>query len=75
MLPLVWAIVNGKDVVRLNSRAAVNGAQAVIEVMGQHGAPASVIFNRLAELCTGLGEVTADKLKRQAILQEMLTLI
>ena len=75
MLPLVWAIVNGKDVVRLNSRAAEKGAQAVIGVMGQHGARASETFNRIAEICTGLGEVTADRLKRQAILQEMLALI
>jgi hypothetical protein len=75
MLPLVWAIVNGKEVVRLNSRAAEKGAQSVIDVMGQHGARASVIFNRVAEICTGLGEVTADRLKRQAILQEMLSLI
>ena len=75
MLPLVWAIVNGKDVVRLNSRAAERGAQAVIDVMGQHGAPASDIFNRIAGICNGLGEVTADRLKRQAILQEMLALV
>lgn len=75
MLPLVWALVNGKDGVRLNSRAAEKGAQAVINVMGQHGARASETFNRIAEICTGLGEVTADRLKRQAILQEMLALI
>lgn len=75
MLPLVWAIVNGRDVVRLNSRAAERGAQAVIAVMGQHGARANETFNRIAEICTGLGEVTADRLKRQAILQEMLALI
>lgn len=75
MLPLVWAIVNGKDVVRLNSRAAERGAQAVIDVMGQHGARANETFNRIAEICTGLGEVTSDRLKRQAILQEMLALV
>jgi hypothetical protein len=75
MLPLVWAIVNGKEVLRLNSRAAERGAQAVIDVMGQHGARANETFNRIAEICTGLGEVTADRLKRQAILQEMLALV
>lgn len=75
MLPLVWATLNGKDVVRLNSRAAEKGAQAVISVMGQHGIRASETFNRIAEICTGLGEVSADRLKRQAILQEMLALI
>lgn len=75
MLPLVWAIVNGKGAVHLNSHAAAKGAQAVIDVMGQHGSRASHIFNRIAAVCTGLGEVTADRLKRQAILQEMLALV
>lgn len=75
MLPLVWSIVNGKDVVRLNSRAAEKGVQAVIDVMGQHGTRANKTFNRIAEICNGLGEVTTDRLKRQAILQEMLALI
>lgn len=75
MLPLVWAKINGKNFVHLNSRAAEKGAQAVINVMGQHGARASETFNHIAEICTGLGEVSADRLKRQAILQEMLALI
>jgi len=75
MLPLVWAIINGKIPPRLNSRAAEKQAQNVINVMGQHGASANEIFTRVAGICTGLGEVTTDRLKRQAIFQEMMNLV
>lgn len=72
MLPVIWAIVNGNNATQLNSRAVERQAQAVINVMGQHGAAASDIFARVADICNSLGEVTTDRLKRQAILQEML---
>ncbi len=75
MLPVIWAIINGKNPPRLNSRAVEREAQEVIKVMGQHGAAANDIFNRVAGICTGLGEVTSDRLKRQAILQEMMNLV
>lgn len=75
MLPVVWAIVNGRDAPRLNSRQVERQAQAVIDVMAQHGAPANEIFTRVAGICNGLGEVTSDRLKRQAILGEMLALV
>ncbi|CAN7649456.1 AIPR family protein [Pseudorhodoferax sp. LjRoot39] len=75
MLPVVWAMVNGKNTPPLNSRQVERQAQAVIDIMGQHGAPANDIFNRVATICNGLGEVTIDRLKRQAILQEMLAMV
>lgn len=75
MLPVVWAIVNGRNTPRLNSREVERQSQKVIDVMGQHGAPANEIFSRVAEICRSLGEVSADRLKRQAILQEMLALV
>lgn len=77
MLPVVWAIVNGRTrtTPRLNSRAAEREAQAVIDVMGQHGSPANQVFNKVAAICTDLGDVTSDRLKRQAILQEMLAMV
>ena len=75
MLPVVWAIVNGKSAARLNSRAAEREAQAIIDIMGQHGTRANDAFNRVAAICNDLGDVTSDRLKRQAILQEMLALV
>ena len=75
MLPVVWAIVNGKNTPRLNSRAVEREAEAIIKAMGQHGATANEIFSRIAGICNSLGDVTTDRLKRQAILQEMLALL
>lgn len=71
MLPVIWAIVNDKNIPPLNSHQAEKQAQKVIDIMGQHGAPANDIFNRVADICNNLGQVTSDQLKRQAILQEM----
>jgi hypothetical protein len=75
MLPVVWAIVNGRNTPNLNSREAERQSQRVIDIVSQHGTPANDVFNRVAQICGSLGVVTADRLKRQAILQEMLALV
>ncbi|WAC70817.1 AIPR family protein [Roseateles sp. SL47] len=75
MLPVVWAIVNGKNTPKLNSRAAERHAEAIINIMAQHGAPANEVFGRVTEICNSLGEATTDRLKRQNILGEMLALV
>lgn len=71
MLPLARVAVAGKEMYALNSHAAERQAQKVIEVVGKHGHDATALFNRLVGVCQGLGPVTADRLKRQAILAEM----
>lgn len=72
MLPLVRAVLFGNKVVPLNSKEAEKAAQRVIEVMGQHGQSATDVFIKVVGICQGLGEVSADRLKRQLILSEML---
>ncbi|MGH6679924.1 MAG: AIPR family protein, partial [Bradyrhizobium sp.] len=72
MLALVRTIIGGKTQEHLNSRAAEKSAQAIVDVMAQHGSAATDVFNKIVKICQGLGEVTQDRLKRQAILQEML---
>lgn len=73
MMPLVRAIICGLDNQPLNSRAIEKSANQVIARMAQHGAPATDVFMRAVEICRDLGEVTSDRLKRQAILSEMLS--
>ena len=75
MLPLVRAIVFGKDILLLNSNQVEKSAQKIISVMGQHGESATVIFEKISGICHDLGEVSTDRLKRQAILAEMLAAI
>lgn len=75
MLPLVRAIVSGKDDLPLNARQVERVAQDIINLMGQHGQPATDVFNKIVGICQGLGDVSSDRLKRQAILAEMLAAI
>ena len=72
MLALVRAMISGKENPPLSSRRVEKAAADIIAVMAQHGAPASDVFARAVSICQALGEVTADRLKRQAILGEML---
>jgi hypothetical protein len=71
MLPLVRVAVTGKDVHKLNSNAIEKQAQAVIDVVSRHGQGATALFTKLVGICQSVGEVTSDRLKRQAILAEM----
>jgi hypothetical protein len=75
MLPLVRAIVVGSNVPPLNSRQVEQAAQRIIGVMGQHGQPATDVFNKIVGICQGVGEVSSDRLKRQAILTDMLAMV
>lgn len=75
MLPLVRELVSGSsDIQPLNSKKVEQAAQKIIEVMGQHGQPATNVFNKIVGICQSLGEVSSDRLKRQAILAEMLAI-
>jgi len=75
MLPVVRAIICGKDQVNLNSKKALQQADAIIKVMGQHSQKATETYARVVEICQGLGEISPDRLKRQAILAEMLAAV
>lgn len=75
MLALVRAMITSPNSVQLNSRQAEQDAQKIIDVMSQHGAAATDLFGRIVVICQGLGDVTNDRLKRQAILQEMIAAI
>jgi hypothetical protein len=75
MLPLIRAILAGHTVMPFNSKDVERSAQKIIEVMGQHGQPATDVFNKVVAICQGLGEVSADRLKRQLIFTEMLALL
>lgn len=75
MLTLVRAKICGSAAAPLNSRQVRQCAEQIINVMGQHGAPATEMFESVVQICQSLGEVSTDRLKRQAILTEMLELV
>lgn len=72
ILPLVRAIMGQKQVEHLNSRAIEKAATSVVQKMAQHSASTTEIFSKAVEICQSMGTVTPDRLKRQAILAEML---
>ncbi|MFY2941417.1 AIPR family protein [Achromobacter xylosoxidans] len=72
VLTLVRALLGGVGSVPLNSKSASQQAQKIISVMQQHGAEATSVFMRIVSVLHDLGDVSSDRLKRQAILQEML---
>lgn len=73
ILAIVRAIICGKAIDPLNSRKIEAASEKIIKIMGQHGQPATETFTRAVAICQSLGEVTNDRLKRQAILTEMLS--
>lgn len=73
ILAITRALISGKQADALNSRAIERSAAAVIQRMAQHGAPATEVFTRAVDICRNMGTVSADRLKRQAILSEMLS--
>lgn len=75
LLPLVRAVVSSKEIAALNSSKAEAGAQKIIQAMGQHGKPATDVFEKIVGICQSLGEVSSDRLKRQAILTEMIAMV
>ncbi len=72
MLPLVAAIVSGKQVPQLNSREMERYAQDIIDKFSEHNADGTAVFAQAVQIATGLGQITDDRLKRQAVLDEML---
>ena len=75
MLTIVKGIICGVGVKQFNSKLLAADAQKVIDVMAQHGTPATDVFEKVVAICQNLGEVSPDRLKRQSTLGEMLASI
>jgi len=72
ILSLVSAIVSGKNIPPLNSRKTDDYCQKIISTFSSHNDDAIKIFNKAVNLISDLGDVTNDRLKRQAVLDELL---
>jgi AIPR protein len=72
MLPLVRALLCGKTNQKLNARAVEAPANVIVTAMAQHGEQAIEVFNKAVSIIRSLGEISDDRLKRQAIFGEML---
>lgn len=72
MLPVIKSLICGKGIGQLNSKQVAQSAQKIVDAMAQHSSETTEYFTRFVAICQDLDEVTFDRLKRQAILGEML---
>lgn len=70
MLPLIRLAIAGKDMPALNSRKIEAYCQRIIDVLSKHQSAVSP-FAKVVSAVEGLGTLTSDRLKRQAVLEEM----
>jgi hypothetical protein len=71
----VALIVAGKEVPQLGSKKMDSYAQKIIDKFCHHCAEGTAIFTEVVEIIESLGEITNDRLKRQTVLEEMLSKI
>lgn len=73
ILPLVAAMVAGKEAPPLGARRMNTYAQKIINKFSKHNAGSTKVFMNAIEIINSLGEITNDRLKRQSVLEELLT--
>ena len=56
----------------MNSKDITKYAQAIIDKFADHNAGGTAVFARAVEIANEIGVITDDRLKRQAVLDEML---
>ena len=72
ILVLVRAIISGKDVPKLNSRQMEPYCQKLVDAFAQYGDAALQTLRQAVAVVQSMREVTNDRLKRQAVMEEML---
>lgn len=72
ILALVRVIIAGEKMPELNSKKMEAYCQKVIDALSKHGATAVSPFKKAAAIVQSMGEISSDRLKRQAVLDEML---
>lgn len=72
LLALLRLIIAGKTMPTLNSRKIEPYCQKIIDAFSKHGTSAVTPVKRAVTAVTSLGDVSADRLKRQAALDDMI---
>lgn len=72
ILALVRVIIAGQKMPDINSKKIEPYCQKIIDALSKHGAIAVTPFKKAAEIVQSLGDISSDRLKRQAVLDEML---
>jgi hypothetical protein len=72
ILALVRAIIAGKDIPKLNSKKMDAYSNKIISACTKPGAPIIDIFSRAVSIVLSIDNLSDDRLKRQAVLTEMM---
>ncbi|MCB1047535.1 MAG: AIPR family protein [Calditrichaeota bacterium] len=73
ILPVAAAIIAGKDMPHLGASKMDAFAQKIIDKFSHHGPEGTAVFSKAVGIIESLGDVSNDRLKRQAVLDEMLS--
>jgi hypothetical protein len=75
ILPIVSAIIAGMDVPQMGARKMDAYAQQIIDVFNHHSPEGTAVFTKAVDIINSLGDISNDRLKRQAVLDEMLATV
>lgn len=73
ILPVAAAIVAGKEIPQLGSKKMELYAEKIIDKFNHHSTEGTAVFTEVVSIIESLGEITNDRLKRQTVLDEMLS--
>ncbi|MEE8057246.1 MAG: AIPR family protein [Pseudomonadales bacterium] len=72
ILVLVGAIISGKKIPKLNSKAMEEYCQKIIDVISKPGSSALAPFVQAVEIMNSIDDINDDSLKKQTVMAEML---
>ena len=72
ILVLVGAIVAGKEIPKLNSKAIELYCQKIIDAFSKSGNSVVDPFRQAVDIIASMDDITDDRLKRQLVMEEML---
>ncbi|MEW6077475.1 MAG: AIPR family protein [Thermodesulfobacteriota bacterium] len=72
ILAILRVIISGKEMPALNARKIEPYCQKIVDALSKHGTAAITPIKKAVTIVTSLGEISGDRLKRQAVLDEML---
>ena len=72
ILSLIRVIIAGEKMPDINSKKIDPYCQKIVDALSKHGSSAVTPFKKAAGIIESMGDISSDRLKRQAVLEEML---
>ena len=75
LMAVVGALIAGKEIPRLGAKKMDSYCGKIITEMTKHGDKIKATFQKAVDIVLSIEDITDDRMKRQAILEEMLAKI